>query len=218
MAGQCNNPAGHGHNYKLEVTVCGPVDRRTGFVMDVRELKTAIALALADLDHKNLDLDVAHFRGSHTPAPATHTPTPSASASPPTSSSTTSATPGGADTDTQGSSSTPGGVVAGERDAGWDGAVSSSENLVVFIWRRLIALLPRADLLHELKLHETDKNVFLYRASPTPTPTRSSNTSTRTRPARPRRPPAPDQRHPFYTLLLSEFLKRILKNSLSELF
>ena len=26
--GKCNNPYGHGHNYTLEVTVSGPVDRQ----------------------------------------------------------------------------------------------------------------------------------------------------------------------------------------------
>ncbi|CAH8840216.1 unnamed protein product [Trichobilharzia szidati] len=26
---KCNNPMGHGHNYKLEVTIRGPIDQRT---------------------------------------------------------------------------------------------------------------------------------------------------------------------------------------------
>ena len=28
--GKCNNPNGHGHNYKVEVTLRGPVDPKTG--------------------------------------------------------------------------------------------------------------------------------------------------------------------------------------------
>ena len=34
--GKCANPNGHGHNYGLEVTVTGPVDARTGEVMEPR--------------------------------------------------------------------------------------------------------------------------------------------------------------------------------------
>jgi 6-pyruvoyltetrahydropterin/6-carboxytetrahydropterin synthase len=37
--GKCNNPNGHGHNYMLEVTVKGEVDARSGFVVDLRQLK-----------------------------------------------------------------------------------------------------------------------------------------------------------------------------------
>jgi len=36
--GKCNNPYGHGHNYMLEVTVSGPVDRRTGMVCNLTDL------------------------------------------------------------------------------------------------------------------------------------------------------------------------------------
>jgi 6-pyruvoyltetrahydropterin/6-carboxytetrahydropterin synthase len=32
--GRCANPAGHGHNYGVEVTVTGPVDERTGRILD----------------------------------------------------------------------------------------------------------------------------------------------------------------------------------------
>jgi 6-pyruvoyltetrahydropterin/6-carboxytetrahydropterin synthase len=36
--GKCNNPHGHGHNYTLEVTVSGPVDRGTGMVCNLVDL------------------------------------------------------------------------------------------------------------------------------------------------------------------------------------
>jgi 6-pyruvoyltetrahydropterin/6-carboxytetrahydropterin synthase len=32
--GKCANPGGHGHDYGFEVTVSGPLDRATGFVVD----------------------------------------------------------------------------------------------------------------------------------------------------------------------------------------
>lgn len=58
--GDCSNPNWHGHNYELEVTVEGPVDPETGFVMDLKRLKELVeACVLADVDHKNLNTEVA---------------------------------------------------------------------------------------------------------------------------------------------------------------
>ena len=36
--GKCNNPHGHGHNYKLEVTVSGVPDPETGMVCNLADL------------------------------------------------------------------------------------------------------------------------------------------------------------------------------------
>ncbi len=36
--GKCANPAGHGHNYEIELTVSGPVDERTGSIVDCDRL------------------------------------------------------------------------------------------------------------------------------------------------------------------------------------
>ncbi|MGH9503455.1 MAG: 6-carboxytetrahydropterin synthase [Terriglobales bacterium] len=36
--GKCNNPYGHGHNYALEITVSGPVNRNTGMVCNLVDL------------------------------------------------------------------------------------------------------------------------------------------------------------------------------------
>ncbi|KAF8563515.1 hypothetical protein P879_09936 [Paragonimus westermani] len=61
--GKCNNPNGHGHNYKLEVTLFGPVDPKTGMVMNLTELNSVIQRNVLDfVDHKNLDKDVDYFR------------------------------------------------------------------------------------------------------------------------------------------------------------
>ena len=38
LFGKCNNPNWHGHNYTLDVSVCGPVDERTGYVLDLGAL------------------------------------------------------------------------------------------------------------------------------------------------------------------------------------
>jgi 6-pyruvoyltetrahydropterin/6-carboxytetrahydropterin synthase len=40
--GKCNNPNGHGHNYTLEVTVKGEVDPKSGFVVDLKQMKKEV--------------------------------------------------------------------------------------------------------------------------------------------------------------------------------
>ncbi|XP_023693003.1 6-pyruvoyl tetrahydrobiopterin synthase [Paramormyrops kingsleyae] len=103
--GKCNNPHGHGHNYKVEVTVRGKIDHVTGMVMNLTDLKRYIEEAvMIPLDHKNLDKEVPYF----------------------------------------------------------ENVVSTTENLAVYIWDRLLKLLPPG-LLYEIKIHETDKNIVVYR-------------------------------------------------------
>ncbi|XP_054710892.1 6-pyruvoyl tetrahydrobiopterin synthase-like [Uloborus diversus] len=61
--GKCNNVNGHGHNYKVEVTVKGKVDKCTGMVMNISDLKKIMQDTILDvLDHKNLDQDVPFFK------------------------------------------------------------------------------------------------------------------------------------------------------------
>lgn len=60
--GKCANPNGHGHNYRLEITVRGPIDERTGMIVDLVSLQRAIAhYATNPLDHTFLNKDVPHF-------------------------------------------------------------------------------------------------------------------------------------------------------------
>ena len=60
--GKCANLNGHGHNYTLEVTVKGEVDARTGFVMDLQELKQTLTREVLDaLDHRHLNKEVPEF-------------------------------------------------------------------------------------------------------------------------------------------------------------
>ena len=62
--GPCSNPAGHGHNYELEVTVEGEVDPETGFVLDLSRLKALVhEHVVEDVDHTNLNEDVPWMRG-----------------------------------------------------------------------------------------------------------------------------------------------------------
>ncbi|KAK7028962.1 hypothetical protein SK128_015616 [Halocaridina rubra] len=106
--GKCNNPNGHGHNYKVEVTVRGPIDEKTGMVINVFDLKTIINdVVMEAMDHKHLDLDVPVFRDSS--------------------------------------------------------MVTTTENVTFVIYEGIKEQLPSHVQLHEVKIHETDKNIVVYR-------------------------------------------------------
>jgi len=61
---KCNNVAGHGHNYLLEVTISGTPDPKTGFICSLGDLDSAVHEHVVDrYDHKNLDVDVPEFQG-----------------------------------------------------------------------------------------------------------------------------------------------------------
>ena len=64
LFGLCNNPNWHGHNYVLEVSVTGPVDERTGYVLDLGRLKQLVEReVLSQVDHRNMNVDVPFMRG-----------------------------------------------------------------------------------------------------------------------------------------------------------
>lgn len=61
--GKCNSKFGHGHNYSVEVSVRGPVDVKTGMVMNLTDLKDIMnEYIMKPLDHKNIDKDVLYFK------------------------------------------------------------------------------------------------------------------------------------------------------------
>ena len=54
--GKCANPYGHGHNYTVEVTVGGEIDRVTGMVMDLTQLDGCVKReVLEPFDRQNLN-------------------------------------------------------------------------------------------------------------------------------------------------------------------
>jgi 6-pyruvoyltetrahydropterin/6-carboxytetrahydropterin synthase len=59
--GPCYNPPAHGHNYMLEVTVSGEVDRQTGMVINLFDLKRVLLAVIEEFDHKNFNLDMPYF-------------------------------------------------------------------------------------------------------------------------------------------------------------
>lgn len=61
--GKCALPNYHGHNYELEVKVTGKPDKKTGYVMDLKELSDLIRREVHQrFDHKNLNLDTKEFK------------------------------------------------------------------------------------------------------------------------------------------------------------
>ncbi len=63
LFGKCNNPNWHGHNYTLDVSVTGPIDARTGYVVDLGALKRLVEERVVDqIDHRNFNLDVPFMR------------------------------------------------------------------------------------------------------------------------------------------------------------
>ena len=58
------NPAGHGHNYVIKVSVRGEINPDTGMVIDLKKLKYIIRERIIDhVDHSNLNEDVDFLRG-----------------------------------------------------------------------------------------------------------------------------------------------------------
>jgi 6-pyruvoyltetrahydropterin/6-carboxytetrahydropterin synthase len=60
--GKCSNPNFHGHNYVLETWIEGPIDEETGYVIDLKKLKSVIRDEVCErFDHRNLNLDCIEF-------------------------------------------------------------------------------------------------------------------------------------------------------------
>jgi 6-pyruvoyltetrahydropterin/6-carboxytetrahydropterin synthase len=58
--GKCANPAGHGHNYLVEVTVTTPADRSDFRIGDFERTVDSELIKL--VDHKNLNVELEEFR------------------------------------------------------------------------------------------------------------------------------------------------------------
>jgi len=65
LFGKCNNLNGHGHNYTLEVTVKGEVNRDSGFVVDLKQLKDVMNQEVMEVvDHRFLNHEVKEFQST----------------------------------------------------------------------------------------------------------------------------------------------------------
>ncbi|MDQ6612937.1 MAG: 6-carboxytetrahydropterin synthase [Gemmatimonadota bacterium] len=60
--GACAHPNFHGHTYTCDVTVAGPIDSVTGFVVDLGMLDAVLQREVrARFDHRNINLDIPEF-------------------------------------------------------------------------------------------------------------------------------------------------------------
>ena len=56
--GKCANPAGHGHDYGIEVSLAGPIDARTGSIFPIERLDALVRERILDrLSHRLLNDD-----------------------------------------------------------------------------------------------------------------------------------------------------------------
>ncbi len=62
LFGMAANPAGHGHNYVVEVSLRGEPDPVTGMLLDLKELKEVLnQQVVAPYDHRFLNYEVPPF-------------------------------------------------------------------------------------------------------------------------------------------------------------
>ncbi len=60
--GKCARPNGHGHNYLVDITVRGSIDKRTGMVCDLSALQCLVEdLIVEPFDHTHLNKDIPYF-------------------------------------------------------------------------------------------------------------------------------------------------------------
>jgi 6-pyruvoyltetrahydropterin/6-carboxytetrahydropterin synthase len=60
--GKCARAPWHGHTYTCDVSVAGPVDAMTGFVVDLRALDEILEReVMARFDHRTINTDVPEF-------------------------------------------------------------------------------------------------------------------------------------------------------------
>ncbi len=60
--GLCARENFHGHSYSCEVTVTGPVDARSGMLVDLGQFDDILRREVIDrFDHRNINLDVPEF-------------------------------------------------------------------------------------------------------------------------------------------------------------
>jgi 6-pyruvoyltetrahydropterin/6-carboxytetrahydropterin synthase len=59
---RCNNPRGHGHDYKLEVSLIGEPDQKTGMIFAMNEMDQLVRQVLDHLDYRHLDKEIDFFK------------------------------------------------------------------------------------------------------------------------------------------------------------
>lgn len=61
-----NNSVGYGHNFSFEVFLKGEIDKKTGLVVNLTDIKPILSQVISLLDHKNLKKDLDYFKDFET--------------------------------------------------------------------------------------------------------------------------------------------------------
>nr|KAF6438782.1 6-pyruvoyltetrahydropterin synthase [Molossus molossus] len=140
LFGKCNNPNGHGHNYKVVVTVHGEIDPVTGMVMNLTDLKEYMevmaCLVFIMCSSPNIVFDGSLFTFPTKDLQRFHDG--EAIMKPLDHKNLDLDVPYFADT------------------------VSTTENVAVYIWENLQKFLP-VGMLYKVKVYETDNNIVVYK-------------------------------------------------------
>ena len=60
--GKCNNPYGHGHDYAMDVTISGELDRVRGRLLPIARLDALVRqVVVSQFDRKDLNTEAAEF-------------------------------------------------------------------------------------------------------------------------------------------------------------
>ena len=52
----------HGHNYQLDITVSGPIDKNSGFIINIQDLNSVVnARVIKFIDHSQIEKDIPWF-------------------------------------------------------------------------------------------------------------------------------------------------------------
>ena len=88
----------HGHNYLLDITISGPIDEKSGFIINLKDLNDLMKINVINiLDHSQIEKDIGWFKNRQ----------------------------------------------------------PSTENMVIFIWDKIVDYIPYPAKLHSIKLQET---------------------------------------------------------------
>ncbi|KAA3610183.1 MAG: 6-carboxytetrahydropterin synthase [Calditrichaeota bacterium] len=59
---KCNNINGHGHDYTLEVTICGKPNNLTGMILPLPEFDQNVKDVINKIEHKHINKEVEYFQ------------------------------------------------------------------------------------------------------------------------------------------------------------
>ncbi|MCY3624635.1 MAG: 6-carboxytetrahydropterin synthase [Candidatus Dadabacteria bacterium] len=59
---KCANPAGHGHDYTVEVAIGGEIDNETGMLINRMDFEKQAAPVIEELNYKWIDRDIDFFQ------------------------------------------------------------------------------------------------------------------------------------------------------------